>query len=102
MGVNEMTQLKEDIDGNEQERVPKDAKPSATGDREKKTTDLSEIRDRGTKILVFIACCISVVALFTDGITIKAAIGAAIGTVAGAIVSLILFWLVKLGAEETV
>jgi len=98
MGGKEMSQLKEDIDG-------KDCDRPATGDksdREKKTTDLSEIRDRGTRILVFIACCASSVALFTGGITIKAAIGAAIGAVAGAIVGLILLWLVKLGAEETV
>ncbi|NEP41839.1 MAG: hypothetical protein F6K35_22430, partial [Okeania sp. SIO2H7] len=85
-----MTQLRED---NDRHQPQEELKASATDDREKKTTDLSEFREGGTRILVFIACCASVVALFTGGITIKAAIAAAIGAVAGAIVGLILLWL---------
>lgn len=94
-----MTQLRED---NERYQPQEELKESATGEREKKTTNLSEARERGTRIVVFIACCASVVALFTGGITIKAAIGAAIGAVAGAIVGLILLWLAKQDSEETV
>ena len=94
-----MTQLRED---NDRHQPQEELKASATDDREKKTTDLSEFREGGTRILVFIACCASVVALFTGGITIKAAIGAAIGAVAGAIIGLILLWLAKQDSEETV
>ena len=97
-----MTQVKENVDCNEQYKLEEDVELSSTDDKRNKSTDISQIRNKGNRILVLLAGCASLVGLVSaGGVATGAVVGATAGAVAGvAIVGIISAWLGKPESEE--
>ena len=100
-----MTQLKQNVGCNEQYKLEEDVQLLPTDEKkneENKSTDISQIRNKGNRILVLLAGCASLVGLVSaGGVATGAVVGATVGAFAGvAIVGIISVWLGKSDSDR--